>query len=103
MIKHIVMWTFADEALGRTKAENLAVVVDGLRACAGVVDGMGAFEVSPAQDGLEASYDLCLSSEFADAAALAAYAAHPTHRAVAEVIGQVRIARVAFDYDTERL
>lgn len=103
MLKHIVLWTFADSALGRTKAENVAEAKAKLDACAGIVDGMGTFQVAPAQDGLEASYDLCLYSEFASADALKAYAVHPTHREAGALIKQVVTARVAFDFDDTRL
>lgn len=63
MIKHIVMWTFKDEALGRDKAGNVAEVKRQLDALPDIVPGMGLFEVVPAQPGLEASYDLCLYSK----------------------------------------
>lgn len=99
MIKHIVMWTFADEALGNAKAENVAEVARRLTRCAGIVDGMGAFQVATAQPGLEASFDLCLYSEFTSTDALAAYVAHPIHQDAAGLIRQVVTARVAFDYD----
>lgn len=99
MIKHIVMWTFADEALGRPRAENVAEAKRLLEGCAGVVPGMGAFQVAPAQEGLEASYDLCLYSEFESVAALRAYVVHPVHQEVAGFIRQVVTTRVAFDFD----
>ncbi len=103
MIKHIVMWTFKDEALGRDKAGNVAEVKRQLDALPDIVPGMGLFEVVPAQPGLEASYDLCLYSEFADLESLRAYVRHPQHVAVGALINSVRLTRVAFDYDPDRI
>lgn len=99
MIKHIVMWNFADQAEGADKAANLATVQARLTALRGLVDGMRTLEVAIGTDDLEHSYDLVLYSEFETVDALKAYATHPDHVAVAEFIGEVRTARAAFDYE----
>jgi hypothetical protein len=99
MIKHIVIWTLADEALGQDKAANLAEAKRRLDTCAGLVDGIVSFSVGVPQEGLEAGGDLCLVSEFADADALRAYAGHPDHLAVGAFLNQVRTSRIAFDFD----
>lgn len=101
MIRHIVMWEFPDEVDGRSRADIVAEVRDRLAACAGLVEGMGTFRVVVPQEGLEASFDLLLDSEFASEAALQAYANHPTHRAVGDLIAATRTARHAFDYDPD--
>lgn len=95
------MWEFPDEVDGRPRADIVAEVKDRLDACAGIVDGMGTFRVVVPQEGLEASFDLLLESEFASVEALQAYATHPTHRAVGELIAATRKARYAFDYDPD--
>ena len=64
MIKHIVMWNFADEAEGDDKATNLAKVQQDLVALRGLVPGMGAFEIAIGADPLEHTYDMVLYSEF---------------------------------------
>lgn len=99
MIKHIVLWTFGDRAAGRDKAANVAEVKRRLDECRDLVPGMGAFELTAPQPPLEASFDLLLYSEFADASALRAYVAHPAHQAVVALINEVRVSRMAFDYD----
>lgn len=99
MIKHIVMWSFADEAEGADKSTNLQLAQARLSALAGLVPGMGAFEAVVAQPGLEASYDLVLYSEFDSADALKSYATHPDHVAVAQFITKARTARVCMDYE----
>jgi Stress responsive A/B Barrel Domain len=42
--------------------------------------------------------DVVLVSEFADSAALRAYATHPEHLRVREELGDLRIARYQVDY-----
>lgn len=99
MIKHIVMWKLKDEAEGADRAANAREMKRRLDECAQIVPGMLAFEVSLAQPGLEATYDVVLYSEFSDKAALAAYTAHPTHQALVPFIGAVREARQCMDYE----
>lgn len=100
MIAHIVCWTFADEAEGRAKAENVELVVAALSRCA-ELPGVTGFRLVRPQEGLEASFDLMLVSEFTDAAALAAYAAHPLHQEAGKLIAAVRTGRWAMDYDPD--
>ena len=99
MIKHIVMWNFADEAEGADKATNLRTVRDALVALRTVVPGIITLEPVIPTEPFEHSYDLVLYSEFETPAALKAYAEHPDHVAVAGFIGKVRSTRVCVDYE----
>ena len=99
VIKHIVMWNFADEAEGADKAANLARVQEDLGALRGLVPGLKTLEVAIGEDPLEHSYDMVLYSEFDSVESLRAYATHPRHVEVAQFIGKVRTARVCMDYE----
>ncbi|MFL6709764.1 MAG: Dabb family protein [Massilia sp.] len=99
MLKHIVMWKLKDHAEGADRAANAIEMKRRLDACANIVPGIITFEVSLAAPGLEATYDVVLYSEFADQAALAAYASHPTHEALKPFIGAVRAERQCMDYE----
>jgi heme-degrading monooxygenase HmoA len=99
MIKHIVMWQLKEHAEGADKATNAAKMKSLLDACANIVPGMGRFEVALAQDGLEATYDVVLYSEFESVAALDAYQNHPQHVALKPFVGAVREARQCMDYE----
>lgn len=99
MIKHIVMWTFADQAEGATKAANLVRVRDRLLALDGLVPGLITLEPVIPIEGFEHSYDLVLYSEFDSVEALKAYATHPDHVAVGALIKVVATARVCVDYE----
>jgi hypothetical protein len=99
VIKHIVMWKLKDRAEGADKATNMARMKVLLEGCRNLVPGMGAFEVGLATPALEATYDVVLYSEFADAAALDAYQHHPQHVAIKPFIGAVRAERQCVDYE----
>ena len=99
MIKHIVMWKLKDQAEGRDRGANALEMKRRLDECAHIVPGILAFEVTVAQPGLEATYDVVLYSEFDSREALAAYASHPTHQALVPFIGAVREARQCMDYE----
>lgn len=99
MIKHIVMWNFADEAEGADKATNLKLVQDALLGLTEVVPGIITLEPVIPTEPFEHSYDLVLYSEFESPEALKAYAGHPDHVAIAGFIGKVRTERVCVDYE----
>ncbi len=99
MIKHIVMWNFAEEAEGADKATNLRLVREKLLGLTEVVPGIITLEPVIPTEPFEHSYDLVLYSEFESPEALKAYAEHPDHVAVAGLIGKVRAARICVDYE----
>jgi hypothetical protein len=99
VIKHIVMWKLKHQAEGADKVANMARMKALLEGCRNLVPGMGAFEVGLATPGLEATYDVVLYSEFADAAALDAYQHHPQHVALKPFIGALRLERQCVDYE----
>jgi len=99
MLKHIVLWTFAEFADGHTRAENMERVRAALMALPPLIPEIRRFEVH-ADLGIDASAStMCLVSEFEDADALQRYAAHPDHRAVSALISGVRTSRAVIDYD----
>ena len=99
MIKHIVMWKLKEEAEGADRLTNAREMKRRLDECADIVPGILSFEVTLAQPGLEATYDVVLYSEFESRAALDAYAVHPTHKALVPFIGAVREGRQCMDYE----
>jgi heme-degrading monooxygenase HmoA len=99
MLKHIVMWKLKEHAEGADRAANAREMKRRLDECANIVPGILKFEVTLAQPGLEATYDVVLYSEFEDKAALEAYAKHPTHQALVPFIGAIREGRQCMDYE----
>jgi hypothetical protein len=99
MLKHIVMWKLKDHAEGADRAANAVEMKRRLDACANIVPGQIKFEVTLAQPGLEATYDVVLYSEFENKATLDAYVQHPAHQAVVPFIGAIREGRQCMDYE----
>ena len=97
MVKHMIIWKLKDEIADKA-AYTLKIKAE-LEALKGKIDGL--LEMRIITEGLPSSTgDLMMDSTFESAAALAAYAKHPLHVAVAD--GTVRPAvasRAAFDYE----
>lgn len=96
-IRHIVMWrlrgeTSAERAAARLKVKTL---FEGLK---GRIDGLTHIEVGLDVSDVDYACDVVLFSEFADRAALEAYASHPEHLRVREELGDLRTGRFQVDY-----
>ena len=99
MIKHIVVWTLKDEALGASKAENLVRVKQEIEALRETVPGIHYLEVGCDIGAVEGSCDIAIYSEFETREALDAYQAHPEHEKVKALLAEVRDLRAAIDYE----
>ena len=92
MIRHIVIWKLApeaDKAQIRARLCSLCGNIDGLLSLAVVTEGL------PTSAG-----DLLLETTHPDADALAAYQAHPLHKAVAdECIRPFSETRLSMDFE----
>ena len=97
MIKHIVMW----DVRGETAEAKMLAATDLKRRFEGLVGQIpGLMHLEVGIDVSRVSYacDVVLYSEFADQAALTAYADHPAHLAVRDALKDVRVARHQVDY-----
>ena len=80
MVKHIILWKLKEEA---NTSEVKAGIKEGLEGLAGKIPGL--LEIRVQTECLPSSnVDVMLDSSFVDAAALAGYASHPEHVAVAD-------------------
>lgn len=100
MIKHIVLWTFKEQAGGQSKQENLRAAKEKLEAMSGKIPGMTHLEVGLSYQTREGAWDLALYSEFESKAALEGYQSHPEHRKVIDYLRTVRDQRAVADYET---
>ncbi len=99
MLKHIVMWKLKEPANGASKEDNKLKLKAALESCAGKTPGMLKYEVG-LDIGTDAGpWDVVLYSEFTDRAALEAYQTSAGHLAIKPVIGALREARAAVDYE----
>ncbi len=97
MVKHIVMWKFADG----DKADRVALataLADDLRDLVGQIPGLLAVDAQP--DGLDepGCWDLVLLADLENKAALDSYQVHPEHQKVAARIKAAAVSRAAVDY-----
>lgn len=99
MIRHIVMWNFADSAEGMTKTEIMARVARELRALKGVVPVVRDIEVGESVTGGDMHYDMALIVTVDKLGDLPLYANHPEHLKVRDFISKVRTARVTADFE----
>lgn len=86
MVKHVILWTLKEYSEGE-KAEIKKGIKEGLEGLMGKIPGL--IEIKVYTEGLPTSNaDVMLDSTFESAEALATYAKHPDHVAVAD--GKVR-------------
>ena len=97
MIRHVVMWRFADEAEGKTRQQNMEYIRDRLMALPPIIPQIKRMEIGIDIGRTDKSYDMMLLAEFESMEALAEYRDHPDHMAVSRYVGKVSIARVVAD------
>jgi hypothetical protein len=99
MIKHIVAWRLKDEALGRDKAANRAVLLAMLENLPRLVPGIHHFEFGVDIGAAQGPWDVALYSEFKSRADLDAYQDHPEHMKLKEFAAAVVDGRAVVDYE----
>ena len=97
MVKHMIIWKLKDEI--SDKAAYSAKIKEALEGLVGKIDGL--LEMHVVTQGLPSSTgDLMMDSAFVSAEALAAYAKHPLHVAVADgIVRPAVLSRAAYDYE----
>lgn len=100
MIRHVVMFKFLESAEGRTKAENVKLTADMLRALQGEIPTLKASSVYTGAEGADATNcDLLLISDFDSLEALNEYIVHPKHKAVGAFMRPLRESRACVDFE----
>lgn len=94
MLVHIVMFAFKDE----NKEANLTQVKGMLEALPSKIESLKRMEVGIDIGKSERSFDLVLTSTFVDQEGLSAYAIHPAHLEVVNVIKEVTTMAKVVDY-----
>ena len=99
MIKHIVMWTFKEQALGMDRAGLKLEARRRLEALPPLIPEIRFFQVGDNLSGRPVAMDLALVSDFETMEALAAYAGHPDHVKVAEFFRDAAAETRVVDYE----
>ena len=98
MIKHIVFFSIADLAEGKTKLENAQLIKTELENLKNLIPEIIKIEVGINHPNADSgNYDIALYTEFASFADLDIYQQHPDHKKVAGYIGKVKTARACVD------
>jgi hypothetical protein len=97
MIKHIVMWNVRGETPEKKK-ETAELVKGAFESLAGKIPGLMKLEVGMDVSRVDYACDVVLYTEFENHASLEAYASHPEHLRVKQLLGDCRIARYQVDY-----
>ena len=100
MIKHIVFFGLAENAEGKTKAENAQIIKQGLENLIHLIPEIKKIEVGiNYPNAPKTNYYIALYSEFDNFEDVNIYQEHPEHKKVASYVGKVRISRAAVDYE----
>ncbi|MGC3978189.1 MAG: Dabb family protein [Paludibacteraceae bacterium] len=100
MIKHIVFFQLAEQAEGKTKAENAQIIKEGLENLIHLIPELKKIEVGINHPETPVSnYDIALCCEFNSVNDLNIYQEHPEHKKVAGYIGKVKTGRACVDYE----
>ncbi|WP_310440364.1 Dabb family protein [Sulfuricurvum sp.] len=94
MLVHIVMFEFKEE----NKEANMAQVKMMLESLPAKIETLRSMEVGIDISRSERSFDMVLISTFDDQAGLEAYAPHPKHQEVVNVIKEVTTLSKVVDY-----
>jgi Stress responsive A/B Barrel Domain len=97
MIKHIVMWDVRGDT-PEQKKETAQLVKSAFESLTGKIPGLTKLEVGMDVSGVDYACDVVLYTEFENHESLEAYAVHPEHIRVKQIIGDRRIARHQVDY-----
>lgn len=100
MVRHIVLFKLANEAEGRSKAENALIIKERLEELKNTIPVIRKIEVKINLSEASAdNHDVILESEFDTLEDVRTYAVHPEHIKVGEFIAKVRTSRAAIDYE----
>jgi hypothetical protein len=96
MVRHIVMWKLRGPTpeQRRAQAEQVRAALLGMN---GKIPGLTSMEVGIGAGGEQCDVVLCTTHDSWQA--LDAYAKHPAHQPVAELIGELRVERHAVDFE----
>ncbi|WP_233856214.1 Dabb family protein [Paraburkholderia sp. HD33-4] len=97
MVKHIVMWNVRGET-PEQKKESARLVKSAFESLNGKIPGLTKLEVGLDVSAVDYACDVVLYTEFESQESLDAYASHPEHLRVKQVVGDIRIARHQVDY-----
>ncbi|MHB1484940.1 MAG: AI-2E family transporter [Saccharofermentanales bacterium] len=98
-IRHIVMWQLKDEALDKTRDQNMLIMKEKLYSLPAKIPQIISFEVGMNKKYESSQYDMILISSFANHEDLEIYREHPAHKEVSQWVRQIISSRNVVDID----
>ncbi len=98
MLRHVVMWSFLDQAEGQDKKANMAQVRDALMRLSAKLPEIRALEIGEDIGIGRDPWDMVLIMTFDDASALDLYQNHPEHKEISAFVAKVRSRRACVDF-----
>ncbi len=92
------MWQFLPEAGGRTKEENMNIVIERLSALPAIIPQLKSFEIGKDVLHSDMSFDMAIICRFDSVEDMDIYKNHPEHKKVSEFVKNVRSARCCVDF-----
>lgn len=93
MIRHIVLYRLKEQ----DKEQNARTMKEKLEGLNGKIEGLHRLRID--RDCNTHQYDVCLTADFDDPAALQAYKKHPLHVAASDFVHEVMAERAGFDFE----
>ena len=97
MIRHIVMWKFKAVGEGKSRDDDVALVLERLLALRPIIPQLRRMEIGEDISHTEMSMDLVLLTEFDSVEDMKIYAGHPEHLKVSAYVRKVIETRVVID------
>lgn len=93
MVRHIVLYRLRED----NKEESARLMKEKLEGLNGKIEGLHGLRID--RDCNAHQYDVCLTADFDNLAALKAYKAHPLHVAASDFVHEVMTERAGFDFE----
>jgi hypothetical protein len=100
MVRHIVLWNYADGNTSEQNKENATKMKSLLEELPSMIDGVIAIKVR-INEMSGSNRDIMLDSLFESEEALAAYIEHPEHKRVGQFVRAVTKDRACIDYTVD--
>ena len=99
MIRHIVMWKFAEFAENCSKEDNILKTEKSLYALLPFIKEIKSMEIGKNINQCEMAFDMVLTCDFDSFDDLCKYQEHTEHKKVSEFVKKVRTDRAIVDYE----
>ena len=99
MIHHIVMWKLKDFAEGRTKEENIEILINGYEELKKYIPQIKDAYIKKNIIDKDGNFDTILFTKFETKEEMESYLSHPKHKEYSALCKNLREDRASVDYE----